>query len=200
MCAKSLQSWQTLCDPVDCSLPVSSVYRTLQARILKGVVVPSSRGSSQSSEHLLDASCVPYSGPCMGNARTVSPQSWSWGVCFAHSDHGWINLDKAESLRQFCQESFILTQSISGVPWLSLSLQTNITAERTREKGQMHEFNDCEVDSAHPGQKLASSLLFHFSFTLPSYQIPYPTSTSTSSYPGSSSVCHSTLRNVCCVF
>ena len=35
MPAKSLESCPTLCDPMDCSLPVSSVHRILQARILE---------------------------------------------------------------------------------------------------------------------------------------------------------------------
>ena len=37
----------TLCDPLDCSPPGSSVHGTLQARILKWVAFPFSRGSSQ---------------------------------------------------------------------------------------------------------------------------------------------------------
>ena len=40
------QSCQTLCDPMDCSLPGSSVHSILQARILEWVAMPSSRGSS----------------------------------------------------------------------------------------------------------------------------------------------------------
>ena len=36
-----------LCDPMDCSLPGSSVHGILQARILEGVVKPSSRRSLQ---------------------------------------------------------------------------------------------------------------------------------------------------------
>ena len=36
----------TLCDPMDCSLPGSSVHGILQARILEWVAMPSSRGSS----------------------------------------------------------------------------------------------------------------------------------------------------------
>ena len=36
-----------LCDPVDCSLPGSSVRGILQARILEWVAVPFSRGSSR---------------------------------------------------------------------------------------------------------------------------------------------------------
>ena len=47
MHAQLLQSCPTLCNPVDCSPPGSSVHGILQARILKWVITPSSRGSSQ---------------------------------------------------------------------------------------------------------------------------------------------------------
>ena len=40
------QSCLTLCDPMDCSPPGSSVYGKLQARILEWVAIPFSRGSS----------------------------------------------------------------------------------------------------------------------------------------------------------
>jgi len=39
--AKSLQSCLTLCDPVDCSPPGSSVHGILQARILEWVAISS---------------------------------------------------------------------------------------------------------------------------------------------------------------
>ena len=45
--AKSLQSCPTLCDPIDCSLPGSSVHEILQAGILQWVAMPSSGGSLQ---------------------------------------------------------------------------------------------------------------------------------------------------------
>ena len=41
------QSCPTLCNPMECSPPGSSVHGILQARILEGVVMSSSRGSSQ---------------------------------------------------------------------------------------------------------------------------------------------------------
>ena len=41
------QSCMTLCDPMDCSLPGSSVHEILQARTLEWVAMPFSRGSSQ---------------------------------------------------------------------------------------------------------------------------------------------------------
>ena len=40
------RSWLTLCDPEDYSLPGSSVHGIFQARILEGVAISSSRGSS----------------------------------------------------------------------------------------------------------------------------------------------------------
>ncbi|CAM9632051.1 unnamed protein product [Rangifer tarandus platyrhynchus] len=41
------QSCLTPCDPMDCSLPGSSVHGILQTRILEWVAIPFSRGSSQ---------------------------------------------------------------------------------------------------------------------------------------------------------
>ena len=41
------QSWLTLCNLVDCSLPASFAHGILQARILEWVAMHSSRGSSQ---------------------------------------------------------------------------------------------------------------------------------------------------------
>ena len=47
---KVTQSCLTLCNPMDCSLPGSSVHRLLQTRILEWVAVPFSRGSSQARD------------------------------------------------------------------------------------------------------------------------------------------------------
>ena len=44
------QSCLTLCDPVDCSLPGSSVHGIFQARILEWVAISYSRGSSQARD------------------------------------------------------------------------------------------------------------------------------------------------------
>ena len=46
-CVLVTESCQTLCDPMDCSLPGSSVHGIFQARILPSVIISSSRGSSQ---------------------------------------------------------------------------------------------------------------------------------------------------------
>ena len=50
----------TLCSPIDCNLPGSSVHGILQARILEWVAIPSSRGSSQPRDqtHVSCVSCI----------------------------------------------------------------------------------------------------------------------------------------------
>ena len=59
MCAKLLQLCLILCDPMDCSLPGSSVHEILQARILEQVAMPSYRGASQTRDQTR-ASCLLY--------------------------------------------------------------------------------------------------------------------------------------------
>ena len=58
MRAKSLQSFPTLCNPLDYSLSGSSVHGILQVRILEWVVMPSSRGifpTQGSNSHLMSS-------------------------------------------------------------------------------------------------------------------------------------------------
>ena len=56
--AKSLQSCLTLCDPIDCRLPGSSVHGILQTKILEWVTMPSSRRSSPPRDWTHDVSCI----------------------------------------------------------------------------------------------------------------------------------------------
>ena len=51
------QSCQTLCNPMDCSPPGSSVHGISQARILEWVAISFSRGSSQFSDRT-QVSCI----------------------------------------------------------------------------------------------------------------------------------------------
>ena len=53
-----IHSYPTLCNPMDCSPPGSSLHGILQARILGWVAIPSFRGSSQ-------------------------PRGWTWVFCIA---------------------------------------------------------------------------------------------------------------------
>ena len=52
-----LQTCPTLCDPMDCNPPGSSVHGILQARILEWVAIPFSRGSSRPGDRTW-VSCI----------------------------------------------------------------------------------------------------------------------------------------------
>ena len=65
----SLQSCLTLCDPIDCSPPGSSVHGILQARILERVATPSSRGSFWPR----DGTRVPYNSCTAGRLCITEP-------------------------------------------------------------------------------------------------------------------------------
>ena len=82
-CAKSLQSCPTLGNPVDCSLPGSSVHGILQARILEWAAMPSSRESSQ-----------PGIEP-----RSLAVQADSLPAALPGKLHGLLK--KAESIREY---------------------------------------------------------------------------------------------------
>ena len=56
------QSCPTLCDPMDCSPPGSSVLGILQATILEWVLILLCRGSSQ-SKSALEADSLPSEPP-----------------------------------------------------------------------------------------------------------------------------------------
>ena len=59
MHAKLLQSWSTLCNPMDYSQPGSSVHRIHQAIILEWMALPSSRGSSRPKDRTHISLCLP---------------------------------------------------------------------------------------------------------------------------------------------
>ena len=61
----------TLCDPVDCSLPGSSVHGISEARILEWIAIPFSRGSSQPASTVSPA----LAGRFFTIASTRKPQS-----------------------------------------------------------------------------------------------------------------------------
>ena len=60
VCAKLLHLWPTLCYPMDCSSPGSSINEILQASILEWVAISSSRGSFRPRDwtHISCVSCI----------------------------------------------------------------------------------------------------------------------------------------------
>ena len=71
VCAKSPQLCPTLCNPMGCNLPGSSVQGVLQARILEWVAMPSSRESSQHRDQTC-LSCI----SCIGRQILYHWATW----------------------------------------------------------------------------------------------------------------------------
>ena len=67
------ESCLTLCDPMDCSPPGSSVHGILQTRILEWVAIPFSKGSSNSGIKAgsteLQANSLPSESPGTPNTK-----------------------------------------------------------------------------------------------------------------------------------
>ena len=86
------QSCPILCDPMDCSLPGSSVHGVLQARILEGVAMPSSRGSPQLRDQTW-VSCI------AGWLFTVWTTSGARYVCMlSRFSHVWLKSQTGKHL------------------------------------------------------------------------------------------------------
>ena len=81
MCVKSLQLCPTLCHPMDCSPPDSSVHGILQARILECIAMAFPRGSSLSSGGTCVSyvSCIRQAGSFTASA-TGKPVSYEVGT------------------------------------------------------------------------------------------------------------------------
>ena len=71
-CVFVAQSCPTLCDPMDCSPPGSSVHGILQARILEWVAIPFSKGSSWPRDRTR-VSCIVLFFSCGGHQSFVLP-------------------------------------------------------------------------------------------------------------------------------
>ena len=72
---KVTQSCQTLCNPMDCSLPGSSIHEILQARILELLAFLFSKGSSQFRSPALHANSLLSEPP--GNPKKTGVGSLS---------------------------------------------------------------------------------------------------------------------------
>ena len=72
---KAAQSCPTLCKPMDCSLPGSTVHGILQARILEWVAIPFSRVSSQPRDGTQDShitgDSLPFEPPSTDGDQTM---------------------------------------------------------------------------------------------------------------------------------
>ena len=92
MCGQSLQSCLTLCDPMDCSTPGSSVHGILQPSILEWGAISSSSRSSQARDQILTCCSSGTSGGSLtseplGKADNVKTGYYlkALTLCLAHT-------------------------------------------------------------------------------------------------------------------
>ena len=86
-CACSLQLCSTLCDPMNCSPPGSSVHGIIQSRTLEWVVISLSRGSSQPRDwtHISCISCT------AGKFFTIEPLGKPEGTIYFQVNVIWLH-------------------------------------------------------------------------------------------------------------
>ena len=95
------ESFLTLWDPMDCTLPVCSVLGILQARILEWIAIPSSRGSSRPRDWT-QVSCI------ASRFFTV----WvTRGTCYVWVNAKQMKWDERQGVLLFCLSS--VTQMVS---------------------------------------------------------------------------------------
>ena len=90
------QSCPTLCDPMDCSLPGSSVHGIFQARILEWAAISFSKGSSQPRDQT-QVSCIV--GRCFYHlSHQGSPREGSPGKAYCP---WWSQREASRAVSQF---------------------------------------------------------------------------------------------------
>ena len=86
-------SCSTLCNPMDCSLQGSSVHGILQARILKWIVFPFSKGSSISG--------IEPESPALQADSCVLPNLFFLIIFWSGHQYSLFTDEEAEALRQW---------------------------------------------------------------------------------------------------
>ena len=114
------QSCLTPCDPMDCSLPGSSVHGILQARILEWVAMPSSRGSSWPRD-LTWISCIAgrfFNLRATGKSSILHIVKYTFQCYSLKSSYSFL-LPWHWHLRKICNRSGNKTKVIR-IPWFPI--------------------------------------------------------------------------------
>ena len=84
-----VQLCPTLCSPMDCSLPGSSLHGIFQARVLEWVAISFSRGPSRPTDRTLVSHIVGRRFYCLRLIRVKSARPWSaWMSLLKHYFEG----------------------------------------------------------------------------------------------------------------
>ena len=114
---QSLQSWQTLCDPMGCNPPGSFVHGILQARILEWIAMSSSRESSWARDGT-HVSCI--AGRVFTYGATWKRYIYIHAPCFCSSVVSYsLRPHGLYPTRLLCPWGFSRQENWSGLPFPS---------------------------------------------------------------------------------
>ena len=120
VCMLVTQSCPTLCNPVDCSLPSSSVHGIFQARILLWVAISFSRGSSWPRDQT-QVSCI--AGRFFTVWATLPFNSPAWLV---EERDGWVLESNSGRSTTIARSTPLLNRStFKDEVWAVLKIQVN---------------------------------------------------------------------------
>ena len=108
----------TLCNPMDCSSPVSSVHGILQARILEWIAVPCSRRSSIPTQGL--NSCFPHCRQILYHLTHQGSPVFLIRIVEASNDSRWWE-KKDKRREQVFVAAFAVITIVSQLPYRSAS-------------------------------------------------------------------------------
>ena len=108
---KVVQSCLTLCNPMDCNLPGSSVHGILQVRTLERVVIPFSRGSSW-SRNWTGISCIArgfFTSWATGKPRTDWCYAKLWDIrCVSGLQQRLANPEELDTSTFFKKQNILI--------------------------------------------------------------------------------------------
>ena len=137
----------TPCNPVDRSLPCSSVHRILQVRVLEWVAVSSSGGSSQSRSLKLQTDSLPSELPGKPKNTGVGSLSLLQGIFLTQES----NLSPLHCRWTFCQLSYQGSPcQILGAPYNVQNVYINVHPSDMIQRFYFHFFNSSShINSTH---------------------------------------------------
>ena len=110
------QSCVTLCDPMGCSPPVSSLHGIFQARILEWVAIPSSKGSSPPRDWTW-VSCVSCTGSQILSHWTTWEANSSNIIVIQISNSNFFFFNNLHSVQKFMRVLFVSHSFQPPVLW-----------------------------------------------------------------------------------
>ena len=116
VCVLVTQSCPTLCDPMDCSLPGSSVHQILQARILEWVAISSSRD-------LPNPGIEPRSSALQADSLPAEPPGKYFSMSYIFDPICILYGRKQTSLNPLPQDGSQHFVSEVSPPWLKSDMQ-----------------------------------------------------------------------------